>query len=120
MHIKLLGDLPVGSGTLGEARKAAGYLSKYVDEVLRRRERPPGCIVSTWRRGSSRRGAADPGRSAAAVIADSLGAGRCGAADPAWSSAEVAGLAGRSGDLGAVGLTCPAIGLRAEEVVQRG
>jgi hypothetical protein len=30
VHIKLLGDLPVGSGTLGEARLAAGYLSKYV------------------------------------------------------------------------------------------
>jgi len=30
VHIKLLGDLPVGSGPLGEARKAAGYLSKYV------------------------------------------------------------------------------------------
>lgn len=28
--IKLLGDLPVGAGSLGEARKAAGYLSKYV------------------------------------------------------------------------------------------
>jgi hypothetical protein len=30
VHIKLLGDLPVGAGALGEARKAAGYLSKYV------------------------------------------------------------------------------------------
>jgi hypothetical protein len=30
VHIKLLGDLPVGSGTVAEARKAAGYLSKYV------------------------------------------------------------------------------------------
>ncbi|WP_441005563.1 rolling circle replication-associated protein [Kocuria rhizosphaericola] len=30
VHIKLLGDLPVGSGTLGEARLAARYLSKYV------------------------------------------------------------------------------------------
>ena len=30
VHIKLLGDLPVGSGALGEARLAAGYLSKYV------------------------------------------------------------------------------------------
>lgn len=30
VHIKLLGDLPTGSGTIGEARKAAGYLSKYV------------------------------------------------------------------------------------------
>ncbi|GAB2739972.1 hypothetical protein GCM10027090_08790 [Sinomonas soli] len=30
VHIKLLGDLPVGSGKLSEARRAAGYLSKYV------------------------------------------------------------------------------------------
>jgi hypothetical protein len=30
VHIKLLGDLPVGSGSLGEARVAARYLSKYV------------------------------------------------------------------------------------------
>ena len=36
VHIKLLGDLPVGSGTLGEARKAAGYLSKYVGKDLGR------------------------------------------------------------------------------------
>jgi hypothetical protein len=30
VHIKLLGDLPVGSGAIEEARKAAGYLSKYI------------------------------------------------------------------------------------------
>ena len=30
INIKLLGDLPVGSGTLEEARQAAKYLSKYV------------------------------------------------------------------------------------------
>lgn len=30
VHIKLLGDLPVGTTSLGEARRAAGYLSKYV------------------------------------------------------------------------------------------
>jgi hypothetical protein len=30
VHIKLLGDLPTGSTNLGEARRAAGYLSKYV------------------------------------------------------------------------------------------
>ena len=29
-HIKLIGNLPVGSGVVDEARKAAGYLSKYV------------------------------------------------------------------------------------------
>lgn len=30
VHIKLLGDLPAGSGRVAEARVAAGYLSKYV------------------------------------------------------------------------------------------
>jgi len=30
VHIKLLGDVPVGSGSLAEARVAARYLSKYV------------------------------------------------------------------------------------------
>jgi hypothetical protein len=30
VHIKLLGDLPVGSGTLDQARVAARYLSKYL------------------------------------------------------------------------------------------
>ena len=30
VHIKLIGDLPVGSGRLSESRVAAGYLSKYV------------------------------------------------------------------------------------------
>lgn len=34
VHIKLLGDLPVGSGKLGEARRAAGYLSKYVAKTF--------------------------------------------------------------------------------------
>src|SRR5205823_1886206 len=34
VHIKLLGDLPVGSGTLGEARLSARYLSKYVGKAL--------------------------------------------------------------------------------------
>ena len=34
VHITLLGDLPVGSGTLGEARAAARYVSKYVGKDL--------------------------------------------------------------------------------------
>lgn len=34
VHIKLLGDLGVGSGTLTEARVAAGYLSKYVAKTF--------------------------------------------------------------------------------------
>jgi hypothetical protein len=34
VHIKLLGDLPTGSGALGEARLAARYLGKYVGKAL--------------------------------------------------------------------------------------
>lgn len=34
VHIKLLGDLPTGSGTFGEARLAARYLGKYVGKAL--------------------------------------------------------------------------------------
>ena len=34
VHIKLIGDLPVGSGVLAEARKAAGYLCKYIGKGL--------------------------------------------------------------------------------------
>jgi hypothetical protein len=34
VDIRLLGDLPVGSGTLGEARLASRYLSKYVGKDL--------------------------------------------------------------------------------------
>jgi len=33
-HIKLIGDLPVGSGSLSEARIASGYLSKYVAKTF--------------------------------------------------------------------------------------
>lgn len=34
VNMKLLGDLPVGSGVLAESRKAAGYLSKYVTKTF--------------------------------------------------------------------------------------
>jgi hypothetical protein len=34
VHIKLLGDLPVGSGSLEEARLAARYLGKYAGKAL--------------------------------------------------------------------------------------
>lgn len=34
VHIKLIGDLPVGSGRFEEARKAAGYLAKYVGKAF--------------------------------------------------------------------------------------
>lgn len=34
IHIKLLSDLPIGSGSREEARRAAGYLSKYVSKTF--------------------------------------------------------------------------------------
>jgi hypothetical protein len=39
VHIKLIGDLPVGSGALEEARVAAGYLCKYVSKNIADEER---------------------------------------------------------------------------------
>ena len=45
VSIKLLSDLPVGSGTLEEARRAAGYLGKYVSKSFTdddARQRPRG------------------------------------------------------------------------------
>jgi hypothetical protein len=41
VHIKLIGDLPVGSGALEEARRAASYLAKYVGKNVAD-ERVPG------------------------------------------------------------------------------
>lgn len=41
VHIKLLGDLPVGSGSLEEARLAARYLAKYASKAINER-RPAG------------------------------------------------------------------------------
>lgn len=38
VHIKLIGDLPVGSGALTESRIAARYLAKYVVKAIDRRD----------------------------------------------------------------------------------
>jgi hypothetical protein len=42
VDIRLLGNLPVGSGTLGEARLAARYLAKYVGKDLASGGQPSG------------------------------------------------------------------------------
>ena len=42
VHIKLLSDLPVGSGSLGQSRLAASYLSKYVTKSFDDGRRIPG------------------------------------------------------------------------------
>ena len=57
VSIKLLGNLPVGSGSLAESRRAAGYLGKYVSKSFADEDtarRPKGCIASMWRRASPR------------------------------------------------------------------
>ncbi|HEX3004527.1 MAG TPA: hypothetical protein VHO27_09955 [Angustibacter sp.] len=54
VHIKLLGDLPVGSTSLGEARVAARYLSKYV--------------TKTFSEVASRRVVCEPGRGVGVVV----------------------------------------------------
>ena len=54
VHIKLLGDLPTGSGVLAEARKAAGYLSKYVGKTFDER-RIPGLHRYDVAQGSNQR-----------------------------------------------------------------
>jgi hypothetical protein len=52
-HIKRIQDLPVGSGAVEEARRAAGYLAKYVSKSLGE-DPTPGCIATRSRRASSR------------------------------------------------------------------
>jgi hypothetical protein len=42
VHIKLIGDLPQGSGALEEARVAAAYLAKYVSKSLDDERRAAG------------------------------------------------------------------------------
>jgi hypothetical protein len=41
VHVKLIGDLPVGSGIFAEARRVAGYLCKYVGKEFDDERRPP-------------------------------------------------------------------------------
>lgn len=67
VHIKLLGDLPVGSGTLGEARLAARYLSKYVGKDLGRAH-PPGHHRYEVAQGFQPRGVTLDGASADEVL----------------------------------------------------
>ena len=101
VHIKLLGDLPVGSGALGEARAAAGYLSKYVGKSFAD-SRVPGrnrydvaqgfqpSIVPVW--GASR---------AEAIREASL---RMGGRQPSyvWHVRQCLGMAGAAGGVGAM------------------
>ncbi len=67
VHIKLLGDLPVGSGSLGEARLAARYLSKYVGKALHQ-DHPAGLHRYEVAQGFQPRGVPLDGRTADEVL----------------------------------------------------
>lgn len=89
VHIKLLGDLPVGSGTLSEARVAAGYLSKYVSKTF---TDPTARVLGLHRydvaQGFQPRGVPIAGRTAEDVIAQASSVlGDTPSAE--WSSASV-------------------------------
>ncbi len=89
VHIKLLGNLPVGSGGLAEARAAAGYLSKYIGKGY---SNPTSRVFGMHRydlaQGFTPRGIPLSGRSAAEVL--DLASSKLGS-DPTftWSSASV-------------------------------
>ena len=89
VHIKLLGDLPVGSGALAEARKAAGYLSKYVTKTF---TDPATRVLGLHRYDVAQGFQPEPlrlyGRTADAVVDQAVDVLGC---EPAvrWSSAQV-------------------------------
>ena len=77
VHIKLLGNLPVGSGALEEARLAARYLSKYVTKNVGE-ERVARLHGMRSRRGFSPSAVPCLGRSMDELVGASIGAdGRC-------------------------------------------
>jgi hypothetical protein len=94
VHIKLLGDLPVGSGTLAQARKAAGYLSKYVTKSFTDDQRPAGLHRFDVAQGFQPKTVRIAGRSADDVVGQA--SYRLGGLAPVrrWSSAEVDGWQG--------------------------
>lgn len=90
VHIKLIGDLPVGSTALTEARKAAGYLSKYVAKSFTdERARVLGLHRYDVAQGFQPERVRFSGTSASAVLAEAserMG----GAPSTQWSSLESA------------------------------
>lgn len=93
VHIKLLGDLPVGSGKLAQARVAAGYLSKYVAKSFGDQRRPAGLHRFDVAQGFQPRAVPLTGRSSDDVLMQACE--RAGAL-PArvWSSAQAEGWQG--------------------------
>ena len=92
VHIKLLGNLPVGSGSFAESRKAAGYLSKYVaksfDDDASGVQRPKGLHRFDVAQGFKPRTIVLRGTTRAEVIEHASGA-MGGPPDVFWSSSDV-------------------------------
>jgi hypothetical protein len=86
VHIKLLSDLPVGSGALAESRQAARYLSKYVGKAFDER-RAPGLHRYEVAKGFQPAVVGLRGRSADDVLSQAV-AMMGGAPSRSWSSAE--------------------------------
>jgi hypothetical protein len=93
VHIKLIGDLPVGAGTVGEARVAAGYLSKYVGKAFEDTSRIDGLHRYDLAQGFTPRFERITGNSPDAVI--NAASQRLGS-DPllVWSSQDTPGWQG--------------------------
>jgi hypothetical protein len=95
VHIKRLSNLPVGSGSRGEARLAAGYLSKYVSKAFDADEssRSLGLHRYEVAEGFQPEVVSLRGCSAASVLAQAVG--QMGAKPTVfWSSLEVEGWQG--------------------------
>lgn len=93
VFIKLIGDLPVGSGVREEARKAAGYLSKYVSKSLGETTRPSGLHRYEVAQGFRPQVVKITGRSSDDVVAQAVERMH-GHPRLSWSSAEKEGWLG--------------------------
>lgn len=93
VHIKLLGDLPVGSGAMAEARKAAGYLSKYVGKSFDE-ARVPGLHRYEVAQGFQPRVEGVWGRTAQEAIVAACVLMDGARPERTWSSSDVAGWQG--------------------------
>lgn len=93
VHIKLIGDLPVGSGTLEEARVASRYLCKYVGKGLDDVRRRSGLHRYEVAQGFQPRREVISGRSEAHVL-DQASERMGGAPEIVWRSSNVEGWHG--------------------------
>lgn len=92
VHIKLIGDLPVGSGAVDEARRVAGYLGKYVTKNVAD-ERVPRLHRYEVAQGFQPQALPLIGRSEEAVLAEACGV-MGGAPSLSWRSGDREGWRG--------------------------